>query len=431
MKNLRKHIILVALQVAGFICYLNVMCAQVQITGSDDLLILDEQIRIDSGAGMTIYGNLTAETKSKIINNGAFTFSTDNEYKELYNNSSEEVFDGEGYYVFEGNSEHYLGGNYNTHFNNISLNKGIAKALVVEVPTIQVNKILELKSGILDVGENLALIENADSNAVSTRFLNIYSFINGRLKRKVNYGTFYHFPVSQSRIIRSLILQNNFEEVEYLDVLFTDGDQVDLTSKIGLQYGISYFKGLDRTGVWEINSDVENPEGSMNLEAYIANFNSYSSLDDNMFGLLQSEEIDTETANWDLEGEMEYYDSPYRKVGTLTTKVRNAQELGYYALGIAERQKFVNLIAPGRGRETRFIIKGLEVNDPENSQYDNENCELVVYNIFGQEVWRKKPYENDMDMQDFKDGTYYYEFKFTIDGKPGAIQSYIDVKRID
>ncbi len=431
MKNLSKHIVLIALQLMLLLCFCNVNYAQVQVTESNDLLILDEVIRVDSGAGITVFGNVTVETGAQVVNHGSVTFSTDQVYKEIYNNAAEDVFAGEGYYVFEGSSEHYLGGNYDVQFNNIRLDKGIAKALVVEVPVLQVNKLLELKSGILDMGENLALIENADSNAVSTRFLNIYSFVNGRLKRKVNYGTFYHFPVSQSRIIRPVILQNNFNNVEYLDVLFTDGDRVDLSSKIGLQYGISYFKGLDRTGVWEINADVEKPEGSMNMEAYIANFSSYSSLQDNMFGLLQSEEIDPATASWDLEGDMEYYDSPYRKVGTLTTKIRGAEELGYYALGIAERQKFVNLIAPGRGRETRFIIKGLEIDNPENSQYDNENCELVVYNIFGQEVWRKKPYQNDMDMKDFKDGTYYYEFKFTIDGKPGAIQSYIDVKRID
>lgn len=413
------------------VCYVNVTYAQVVVNETNDLLILDDQIRVDSGAGLTVYGNVTAETKSRIINEGIFTFSTDGEYKEIFNNASEDVFSGEGHYVFEGQSEHYLSGNYNANFTNLTLDKAISRALVVEVPAVQVDNILSLKSGILDVGENIALIENADSNAIDTRFLNIYSFVDGRLKRKVRNGSVYHFPISKSKIIRPVILTNNFPEVHYMDVAFRNGDQVDLTSKIGLQYGISYFKGLDQTGVWEINSDVENPDGSMNIEAYIANFRGYGGLQDNMFGLLQSEEIDPEQANWELEGDLEYYDSPYRKVGTLTTKVRGAEDLGYYALGVAERQKFVNLIAPGRGRETRFIIQGLDTEVPSKSQYDNENCELVLYNIFGQQVWQKKPYENDLDLKDFKDGTYYYEFKFTIDGKPGAIQSYIDVKRIE
>lgn len=413
------------------VSYSKVTLAQVQVIESNDLLILDDQIRVDSGAALTVYGNVTAESQSQIVNSGIFTFSTDDEYKEIFNNASGDVFSGNGHYVFEGQSEHYLSGNYNANFTNLTLDKTIATALVVEVPTIQVDKVLTLTSGILDVGENMALVENADSNAIDTRFLNIYSFINGRLKRRVRNGSIYHFPISQSKIIRPIILSNNFPEVQYMDVAFVEGDQVDLTSKIGLQYGISYFKGLDQTGVWEINSDVENPEGSMHMEAYIANFRGYGGLEDNMFGLLQSDEVDPEEASWELEGDMEFYDSPYRRVGTLTTKVRGAEEFGYYALGIAERQKFVNLIAPGGGRETRFIIQGLDIEIPSNSQYDNENCELVLYNIFGQQVWQKKPYENDLDLQEFKDGTYYYEFKFTIDGKPGAIQSYIDVKRIE
>ena len=266
-------------------------------------------------------------------------------------------------------------------------------------------------------------------NSSDERCANV--FVNGRMIRRVRDKGLYHFPIARSKIIHSIKLKNNFPDINYLDVSFTEGQNVDLSADIGVQYGIAFFERLDYTGLWEIFADKTNPEGSMDVEAYIANFKEYQNYEDNMFGLMHSSKIATDAQDWNIEGDLAYFDSPTRRVGTAKTTLKGTRELGYYAMGIAERQKFVNLIAPGGGRETKFIIQGLNTVNPEESQYDNANCELVVYNIFGTEVWRKKPYENDLDLNDYKDGTYYYEFRFTINGRPGAIQSYIDVKRMD
>ena len=90
-------------------------------------------------------------------------------------------------------------------------------------------------------------------------------------------------------------------------------------------------------------------------------------------------------------------------------------------MATADITKLINFIAPGGGRESRFIIPSIE-------RY--ETTELIVYNAMGRQIFKDKPYKNNLDMKDFKDGTYYYIFKYTRNGRPGVIQSFIDVKRV-
>lgn len=403
---------------------------------SNDFLIVDDEIRVDAGAGMTVYGNFTAESNATITNNGEFSFTADEhnqEIFEIFNNASEDLFAGIGTYSFKGKRNQFLSGNYNTKFYNLSMEKGISSSLVSEVAEIQILNRLTLGQGYLDVQNNLVRVENPDTNAIVTSFKNIWSFVEGRLMRRVQNNSEYHFPIASSRKLHNIQIVNRFPELNYMDVEFLEGQNIDLSATFGFQYGIAYFERLDKTGAWKINGDVKNPQGSMDIAAKFSNFNEYDYYEDNMFGLMHSTEITTNEQDWSIIGDLEYYGSPGRMMSSKpdVSILTNTNELGYYAMGIAKEQKFVNLIAPGGGRETRFIIQGLDTQNPALSQYDNESCEVVVYNIFGTEVWRKKPYANDLDLKDFKDGTYYYTFTFTIKGRPGSHQSYIDVKRMD
>jgi len=160
----------------------------------------------------------------------------------------------------------------------------------------------------------------------------------------------------------------------------------------------------------------------MDITTFISNLNSVNNLKDNQFRLLHNSDIFNSKESWEIEGDMDNFGSPARLAGTNYTMIRNASQQGFYALGMSGEEKLVNIISPNKGRETRFLVLGIE---------DYQNTELTVYNLNGAVVFSEKPYKNSLDFKQFKEDTYYYIFKYVLNGKPGAIQSYVDVKAMD
>jgi gliding motility-associated-like protein len=90
-------------------------------------------------------------------------------------------------------------------------------------------------------------------------------------------------------------------------------------------------------------------------------------------------------------------------------------------LDFQNKPGFYNLITPnGDGANEGFVIKNLELY-PDN--------ELVITNRWGDEVFRKKNYNNADSWKgsDLEDGVYYY--KFTAPSKSFTAQGWIEIKR--
>ncbi|MBK1438897.1 gliding motility-associated C-terminal domain-containing protein, partial [Parapedobacter sp. ISTM3] len=80
-----------------------------------------------------------------------------------------------------------------------------------------------------------------------------------------------------------------------------------------------------------------------------------------------------------------------------------------------------NIITPnGDGLNDRFVIIGL-------SDYDN--AEVVLFNRWGNEVYRSRNYQQDWDGQGLNEGTYYYFITLRKDGQETVHKGWVLVKR--
>ncbi|MFC3197075.1 gliding motility-associated C-terminal domain-containing protein [Parapedobacter deserti] len=80
-----------------------------------------------------------------------------------------------------------------------------------------------------------------------------------------------------------------------------------------------------------------------------------------------------------------------------------------------------NIITPnGDGQNDRFVIVGL-------SDYDN--AEVLIFNRWGNEVYRSRNYQQDWTAQGIGEGTYYYMITLRKDGKETVHKGWVLIKR--
>ncbi|MFB6341806.1 gliding motility-associated C-terminal domain-containing protein [Saccharicrinis sp. FJH62] len=389
---------------------------------SDIIIYGDVRVFIDTLEQVTTHGSLTGINGAVIENQGSLVFDINDGYQSVYNYSSDNFFTGNGNYYFNGNADFYTGGDFENAFFNLWLNKTEGSNLFLE-SNLNVQNRLSLESGHVVTGEdNYIEISSKDSNAVRVaNFASManQSYIEGNLRRHIASGTGYHFPVGLANTYFPVRITNNMEGIEYLDVTFND--LVPLTGKVNIQQALYNFNALNQTGAWKIAGDVNPSSGTMDITGFIFDYIEKPQFETNMFGLVYNSNPQGYEDDWSLEGKFAIPGSLPRLAESDSTQLFGTNKMGYYTIAVADITKLINFISPGGDRETRFIIPSIE-------RY--ESTELIVYNAMGREIFNAKPYNNDLDMKEFKDGTYYYIFKFTRNGKPGVIQSFIDVKRV-
>jgi|GEM_PF-1493678 len=83
--------------------------------------------------------------------------------------------------------------------------------------------------------------------------------------------------------------------------------------------------------------------------------------------------------------------------------------------------KIPNIITPnGDGQNDRFVIVGLA---------DYDNADVVIFNRWGNEVYRSRSYKQDWDAQGVSEGTYYYLITLRKDGKETVHKGWLVIKR--
>lgn len=402
---------------------------------SDIIIYGDVRVYIDTSEQVVTHGSLTGIDGATLENQGTFVFDVNGDYQSIYNFSSNNFFTGFGNYLFDGDADFYVGGDFENALHNLWLNKTDGSNLYLENNLNITNK-LYLNTGLVNTSDDFSLIiTNKDSAAIVLSEFSSPSngsYISGNLRRYIATDTGYIFPVGVDNNYYPLAMANTLEGVNYIDVTFRDIMQVDapLTGMVDFQLGLYNFYALNQTGSWRVLSDVRPTSGSMDLSAYIFNFQEkrQNKLETNMFGLVYNQQPRGADDEWTLSGEYERARHSSRLSTSDLTLLQNTNKFGYYTLAVADITQLINFISPGDGRETRFIIPGVIADDKWEKRYDES--ELVVFNAMGRKIFEAKPYKNDLDMKEFKDGTYYYIFKYTRNNKPGVIQSFIDVKRV-
>lgn len=416
-----------------FILSINSFSQTNAIQESSDIIIYgDVRVYIDSAEQVTTHGSLTGMDGAMIENQGSLVFDINDNYQSLYNYSSQNFFTGQGNYYFNGNADFYTGGDFSTAFYNLWINKTEGSNLFLE-NSLSVSNQLNLDAGHVVTDTSFVIVSNTDSAAlVVSNFSDRSntSYIEGNLRRYILSGSGYHFPVGLSnRYFPLAIASNTLSGVDYLDVAFKDDNMIPLTGDIDYQDALYHYHALNNTGSWMVKGNNSPTSGTMDIDAYIFDFMEYGEFETNMFGLVYNKDPKGYNDEWSLQGEFIGAGLPSRQAGSEVTKLIGTNKMGYYTVAVADVTKLINFIAPGADRYTIFYIPGLEPEPGKDEAYF-QDTELIVYNAMGREIFQAKPYNNDLDMGEFRDGTYYYIFKFTRNGKPGVIQSFIDVKRV-
>ena len=382
----------------------------------------DVEFFVDSLEQVYTPGSLTGIDGATVRNNGTIIFDVNDNFKFINNYSSENLFLGKGSYFFTGNGDFYIGGDFQNRLSNIYIDKSDGARIYLE-SNLAVTDTLYLLSGKVETGsEHFLIVQNRDNRSLRLsdyRGFNNQQYIIGNLRRFVAKDSSYIFPVGLQSTYFPLTIENVLDDAQSLDVTFKE--DVPLNGDVNFQLGLYNFQDLNQTGAWKVNSDVTSSSGYMNLNAYLFDFMEKSRLETNMFGLVFNKDPKGNFDEWTLEGNYDLPGRPSRLANSDSTLLFNTNKFGYYTLATADITKLINFIAPGGGRESRFIIPSIE-------RY--ETTELIVYNAMGRQIFKDKPYKNNLDMKDYKDGTYYYIFKYTRNGRPGVIQSFIDVKRV-
>lgn len=400
-----------------------------QIEESADIIIYgDVRLYVDSAEQILVHGSLSGIDGAVLENQGELILNVEDEYQSINNYSSNAFFIGNGEYRFIGPGDIYVGGDFSNTFYNVTFEKEDGAYMILG-SDFQVSNRLNLVRGRIETSDLYSLsLLNKSSDSLIHEELSRDAFVFGRLRRYIRPGEEYQYPVGLSDTYFPLRINNSMEGVEYLDVEFRD--DVALDGYANHQAGLYNFGELNQTGAWNIVGEKTPSSGSMDISAYLFDFIEYSSLETNMFGLMYNPNPGVVSDEWVLEGDFALPGMPTRREGSIVTELFGAKNYGSYALTIGDITKLINFISPGEDRETLFIIPGAVDDETRGWKQRYEETELVVYNAMGREIYKSKPYLNDLDMKDYRDGTYYYIFRYVRNGKPGTIQSYIDVKRV-
>ena len=126
-------------------------------------------------------------------------------------------------------------------------------------------------------------------------------------------------------------------------------------------------------GGWEITADKNNLSGKINFTGQIEGFKRSAELKSNLFALIMAGDYKNGFPKWQKAGVLPLLGSDTRKSFSPVVSATDINKLGLFAMATGVETEFVNFIAPGEGRESRFIINELATfGEPE----------LIMYNSF-------------------------------------------------
>lgn len=410
-----------------FYSFLALTCLFCDLFGQNtEVLILgDVGLYINSNEEVHVYGSLIGENNAIISNSGVFNLIATDEVG-VDAMQSRNMFSGDGVYALKGQGIHRLNANGDSlYFRSLRIHKNASGSSgdINLLSNLKVLNRLELYQGIIrgriDNGYSVFLA-NTDPSALQVSYPgesnSDYAFVDGRFNQKVAIDSTYFFPIGVNDLTTPVRIKNNFKNITVLKA----GFDLSIPAPMGNSIDKSYlrFTDLYQTGLWHIESDKA-PLGSMTMDAFFYQFSDYYTTEKNMFALVTNSRPAKDIYQWKLAGDMPLGGLAARRETSLFAQGIGVDSVGYFGVAKAELLKLINLISPGGGRETRVIIPNLD-------KYDE--TELIIFNSFGSKVYSKKPYDDSLDMDMYRDGTYYYIFNYTKDGQKGTIQSYIDVK---
>jgi hypothetical protein len=255
-------------------------------------------VKIEAGAAIVLAGGITLENGSLLVNAGTITLKSGatGEADFIDNTGTGNFYQyGTGKLLFNGT------GNHSLHTIN-SFEQITMDCDGLDLTTnITANK-WYLVNGIINIGSKTAIVTGTTQLAVEADPANpnfSKSWFNGNLRRNISPATTntYQFPVGNSTRVNLARLDNlttaPLNNVTSIDASFgpkPGNDAGLLVNDLGTPYII-----VNNGGVWHITPDVEPTTGKYDL---ILNFNGFTGLADNGFGIISRPNNSANASEW-------------------------------------------------------------------------------------------------------------------------------------
>lgn len=254
-------------------------------------------ITIQNGAVVTVKGNVTLENGSTLANQGIIYVGGSptlgaGHWTDL---SATGGTYGPGRFIFDGSINQQISTPY--AFSRLDMN-GTSLELFSNISAQK----WYLQKGYITTGSYAAIVTDPAAAAVEADPSNpgfTQSWINGALRRYITPAsvTSYQFPVGNTTRSNLAALTNMSSHpltgISYIEARFIPKPGTD--AGLMVTEGGATYVSIAPEGVWNISADAAPTGGKYDLLLY---FNGFSSLSDNLFGILQRPLASTNGADW-------------------------------------------------------------------------------------------------------------------------------------
>jgi len=349
-----------------------------------DFRISNTSMKIGRDCSIQLNSDFVATATAQLWNNGSFYFSNGSETILELNT----ILSGDGMFYITGGADCFLRGE-GAAITSLTLNSG--RTFFVETDLSITDK-LALESGILEVSEDKIIkVQSTSVDAIVFNDSNDNSgFITGSLVRNTTPDRKYSYPVGTSVGGFHPFALSEVSSSNYIGVTYSPGLATDR-----LISGTGHIS-VSEEHCWEVITESEGITFQPSLGLYSPN-----GILQGAYNIFYSAAQDLDNGSFSLD-----YNSQLNAQETYL-KASNVHSEGVFALSevlsLAEDEavpELVNLLVQnGSGRST-FEVPGV---------FSYDRVVLLVFNRFGNKVYENTRYENNFDVNDFPEGTYYYE----------------------
>lgn len=365
--------------------------------GDDGWLHASSSLYIASGTDICIHANSLFSIDA-LHNNGNVYFSSSEGLETHF--SEGDAGSGDFYFVGEGGHSIY------TSDDNSAIGSLIvdSQSDVYLTGDLIVNSTLDLRNGTMVVDKaKILTVLNEDPQAIlfDNSVLNP-SYVVGNLARAIAENGTYFFPVGSISGFHPFLLS----EVSRRGRAIVEFDPTIPATWANSQSDQASYELLPEVG-WRLNTDFSDQS---NFGIGLSLIDRNGDLQSSEFGVFSTEndQMLNSQVNWNVtKSNIFFIESVYDNAMGLFALARDQEKI-----------KLANFFLLGSGGSSHFEI-------PNASKYSN--IELLVYNRLGNLVFRSNKYLNELDVNDFPDGTYFYELTLHEGAESKRIRNFLEI----
>ena len=374
-----------------------VVCFTNGYSQNNNGICIDDSFYVPANSSLYVNSDFKLESNSNFKLEGQCVFFNSNTIE------LSEYFIGSGSLIFRGDLDASIISN-NTQVG--SLFAEMDGANIYLEGNLDVVNSLKLSAGKIITGfDNAIFVSNSAQNAIDYNEDALSdSYIEGSLKRAVDEGGSYYYPIGNSDGYHPFYIRNastvgdvqgSFDE-NIPDLWEMSGNRPSIKLEESVAWNVEILSGVDMqftAGVSTLDS-YEQPIPDPRHVFYASNLD---------FSVIDISYKSVPTLPYYLEGDFKH-------------------SSGIYALvkSDMEMDEIANILLVNGKDDSRFTL--------DLSKF--QSIRLIVFDSYGREVFKSNDYQNDFDGQYMQSGTYYYDLKAKlVNGQAYSRNDFIEVIR--